>query len=212
MENDDSPIFRYLYRNFRPDRHLEFGTWQGVGVVFCLEECEASVWTINLPFGENKLEGGKAYGHYEYELAEVRAWARKVGFPDSHLSYCTDSLGFIGRAYLQKNLGNRVCQIYCDSTEWDITKYPEGFFDSILIDGGHTADIVMSDTRKAFTLLRSGGLLMWHDFCLNSEVQECCSPVRIIVNAIKDNWEWIRDKLKDFFWVNPSWILVGIKR
>jgi hypothetical protein len=31
MEIDDSPIFRYVYRHFKPCRHLEFGTWQGAG-------------------------------------------------------------------------------------------------------------------------------------------------------------------------------------
>ncbi|GAG34474.1 unnamed protein product, partial [marine sediment metagenome] len=31
MDIDDSPILRYLYRNFQPRRHLEFGTWQGGG-------------------------------------------------------------------------------------------------------------------------------------------------------------------------------------
>ena len=48
MEIDDAPIFRYLYRNIMPLRHLEFGTWQGTGVLYCLEECDATVWTINL--------------------------------------------------------------------------------------------------------------------------------------------------------------------
>ncbi|HQH70675.1 MAG TPA: hypothetical protein PK360_01215, partial [bacterium] len=61
MEIDDSPIFRYLYRHFRPRRHLEFGTWQGTGVLYCLEECEATVWTLNLPRGETLPDGSPAY-------------------------------------------------------------------------------------------------------------------------------------------------------
>jgi len=101
MEIDDSPIFRYIYRNFRPRRHLEFGTWQGTGVVYCLEECDASVWTINLPFGENEKNGYPAYAHYAEELSSVREWAKKVGIPEK-TTYRTDSIGFIGRFYLEK--------------------------------------------------------------------------------------------------------------
>ena len=52
MEVDDAPILRYLYRQFRPRRHLEFGTWLGTGACYCLEESDATVWTMNLPSGE----------------------------------------------------------------------------------------------------------------------------------------------------------------
>ena len=41
MEDDDAPILRYLYRNVRPRRHLEFGTWSGTGACYCLEESDA---------------------------------------------------------------------------------------------------------------------------------------------------------------------------
>src|SRR5258705_2294619 len=60
MEVDDAPILRYLYRHLRPSRHLEFGTWEGTGTCYCLEECDASVWTINLPEGE-RIEGRPVY-------------------------------------------------------------------------------------------------------------------------------------------------------
>jgi FkbM family methyltransferase len=203
MEVDDAPIFRYIYRNAKPQRHLEFGTWQGKGTVFCLEECAATVWTINMPFGEG------SYGFYAHELPDAHAWAQKVGMAVSP-SYSSDAIGFIGKEYLQRNLGNRVCQIYSDSREWDAANFPEGFFDTILVDGGHTAEVVASDTRKALPLLRSGGIIMWHDFCATDYQRfEAC---RGVMDGVASEWTLINEQTTSLFWIYPSMILVGIKK
>jgi len=209
METDDSPIFRYIYRNIRPRRHLEFGTWQGTGVLYCLEECDATVWTINLLHGEDKPNGDAGYGISPSEIASARDWAEKIGFPGKD-SYRTDSIGFIGRHYLQSGMEHRVCQIYCDSRKWDISHYPAGFFDTVLIDGGHAEDIVISDTRKAFELLRSGGIIMWHDFCPPLAKQNIV--VDGVINGICNEWQIISSQTSHIFWIYPSWILLGIKK
>jgi predicted O-methyltransferase YrrM len=212
METDDAPIFRYIYRSLKPKRHLEFGTWQGTGVLYCLEECEATVWTINLLEGESLPNGRWAYGGVASLLKKLPKWAKrkKAGRLKTH--YQTDSFGFIGRHYRERRLGNRVCQIYCDSREWDISNYPKGFFDTVLVDGGHSEDVVISDTKKAFALLRTGGLIMWHDFCPDGEVYESCSSTKSVVDAISKNLQWIEAQLRDVFWIQPSWILLGIKK
>jgi hypothetical protein len=57
MESDDSQILAYLYRNHQPRRHLEFGTWEGFGAVLCAQNCDAEIWTLNLPAGERTGEG-----------------------------------------------------------------------------------------------------------------------------------------------------------
>ncbi len=213
MEVDDAPIFRYLYRNFRPRRHLEFGTWQGMGVLYVLEECEASVWTINLPFGESgSQENRPVYSYYADETEEITRWADKVGIDWKRENFRSDGLGFIGRFYLEKGLGNRVCQIYCDSSDWDTRGYPAGFFDSVLLDAGHSMKAVTDDTRKALSLVRSGGLVLWHDFCPDTETLLNCASPRGVIQAIEENWDWIKAQMQDIFWIKPSWILVGIKR
>ncbi len=203
MEVDDAPIFRYIYRNAKPRRHLEFGTWQGKGTVFCLDESEATVWTINMPFGEG------SYGFYEHELPDAHVWARKVGITASE-SYSSDAIGFIGKDYLERNLGKRVCQIYCDSREWDSSNYGEGFFDTVLVDGGHMAEVVASDTLKSLPLLRSGGIIMWHDFCPTDYQRfEACKGV---MNGVAREWALINEQMAKLFWVYPSMILVGVKK
>lgn len=209
MERDDAPIFRYLYRHFQPQRHIEFGTWQGSGAVYCLSETDATVWTINLPFGEKTREGEDAYGYYPDELKALNRWASKVGFGDNE-SYKTDSIGFIGRNYIDQGFGHRVNQIYCDTRDWDTRQYPSGFFDSALVDGGHLKEVVANDTRKAFSVLRPGGLLMWHDFC--PPIWKDFDVTQGVMTAILDEWDWISAQTSHLFWIEPSWILVGIKQ
>ncbi len=209
MEIDDAPIFRYLYRSFKPQRHLEFGTWQGYGVQYCLEECDATVWTINLLQGEQHPDGRQAYSLGVSKQSELDAWAQRVGLSGQH-GYQTDTLGFVGWQYLSRNAGNRVCQIYCDSTRWDTRNYPNGFFDSVLVDGGHQSEVVISDTRKALPLLRSGGMMMWHDFC--PPVSDKFPATRDVMRAIFALWDEISEHMQLVFWIRPSWILLGIKR
>lgn len=211
MENDDSPIFRYLYRNFRPSRHLEFGTWQGEGVRYALEESDATVWTLNLLGGEREDGKEVTYSYYPDEKAEIVAWAKELGVVAANHNYRTDSLGFIGRKYLQSGFGHRVCQIYSDSIQWDTSNYPEGFFDSVLIDGGHTCDVVLNDTRKALKLVRSGGLIMWHDVCPSMRGKGI-PTVDGVIDGLESIWSELEPQLKDHFWINPSYIFVGIKR
>ena len=210
MPTDDAPILRYLHRNLQPQRHLEFGTWEGAGALCCLEESEATVWTLNLPDGETWPNGNYAYPRKHDDKASVPLWANKRVSGGQTL-YQTDAGGFIGRLYRDKGLGHRVCQIYCDSRDWDTSNYPEGFFDSALIDGGHTEEVVTSDTRKAFHLVRPGGLIVWHDFCPDPRVYEQCSSVRGVMDAVGSDWPWISQRVADIFWVRPSWLLVGVK-
>lgn len=203
MEFDDGPIFKYIYRNFKPKRHLEFGTWQGTGTFFCLSECNASVWTINLPFGEKN-----SYSFLASETFSLNKWAEFSGINKENKR--TDSIGYIGRFYLEKGLGGRVCQIYSDSRDWDISNYPVAFFDTCLIDGGHTEDIVINDTMKALSLVCSGGLILWHDYC--PDVLGKCESVTGVVSAIDKLKEKLEAEMEFFYWIYPSWILIGKKK
>lgn len=211
MEEDDAPILREIYRLVQPHRHLEFGTWRGAGTVLCLENSPATVWTINCPDGETTPDGRWAYD----------AWLDDVGAPNDHLVtriarngrtvVRTDARGMIGTEYLSRNLGHRVCQIFADSREWDDHAYPDGFFDSVLIDGGHDQDVVENDTRKALRLVRSGGIILWHDFCPHEEVHQECPATRGVFHAIVAMQTELTRELRTLFWVDPSWVLVGVK-
>lgn len=207
MEADDAPILRYLYRHVRPRRHLEFGTWEGTGACYCLEECEATVWTLNLPHGETNA-GQPAYASV---ASVVPDGALAIGDQGGAAVYQTDAGVFIGHRYRRAGFGHRVCQILCDSREWDTSAYPLDFFDSVLIDGGHTSDVVLSDTRKALSVVKRGGLIFWHDFCPDPSVFSSMSSVSGVVTGLTSEWQDIRRSLTDVFWVRPSFLLVGVR-
>jgi predicted O-methyltransferase YrrM len=211
MQQDDGPILAYLYARHRPRRHLEFGTWQGEGTLLVLRHCEATVWTINLPDGERTGDGGWAYLS-DFDPTEPVPGGGNQRLTRGGRRLCqTDSGGFIGRAYREADLGHRVCQIYADSTRWDTAAYPPGFFDSVLIDGGHTAPIVTSDTHKALPLLRPGGLLLWHDFCPHDSGYAPGASTRGVRDAIADLLPILRSQMRDLFWIQDTWILAGVR-
>lgn len=216
MERDDAPLFAYLYRQFRPRRHLEFGTWQGFGTCLCLENCGATVWTINLPDGETKPDGSWAYGHRVLDDSGTPPGAVSVNFGHDdegpRTYHRTDAASYIGRLYREKGLGHRVCQIFCDTREWDTSAYPADFFDSVLIDGGHSAEIVMSDTRKALSVLRPGGMILWHDFCPLPEIRRRFDSVAGVTLGVENMLPEISSQLSSLCWINPSWILLGLKK
>ncbi|MGH7084927.1 MAG: class I SAM-dependent methyltransferase, partial [Acetobacteraceae bacterium] len=199
-EIDEPAIFRYIYRNFEPSRHLEFGTWEGSGVVLCAESCAATIWTINLPEGERDAYGAPLYSAGAQD-ASTLSDTPAPGDAGSHIGWRYKAAGFM----------DRVHQILCDSRDFAAEAFAPGFFDTVLIDGGHATDVVTSDTNKALPLLRSGGLMMWHDFCPDSAVIEGSAAVRGVVTAISNNFASWKPELSDLFWVRPSHLLIGVK-
>jgi len=215
MERDDAPILRYLFKVHQPKRHLEFGTWQGLGACLCLEETNATVWTINLHDGETKPDGSWAYGERVLnEQVPNDPVSMNFGEDDKGpiVYHRTDAGSYIGWMYRQKGYGHRVCQIYCDSRQWDASNYPPDFFDSVFVDGGHQSDVVISDTRKALSVLRTGGMIIWHDFCPDTEVatyNPVAKEVTLILQALLAE---IGGMFSHLGWINPSMILMGIKK
>ncbi len=193
----DAPVLRYFFRHFSPARHLEFGTWKGKGVQRVIEECSARVWTINLWEGENQPDGYWAYS--------------EPGAGDGH-AVRTDAKGMIGRAYLEAGLGTRVNQIYSNSLLWEDDVYPNGFFDSVFVDGGHDAATSRADVYKALRLLRPGGLLLLHDFCPLPEVNARYSSTKGVTAMAAAELGALTKMCDALFWVTGTWILCGIRR
>lgn len=199
-EIDEPGIYRYIYRNLNPLRHLEFGTWEGFGAVLCASSCDAHIWTINLPEGERDQFGAAVYSRQA--LADSQNEKNEAG----------DAGDRIGWRYRAAGYGSRVTQILCDSREFASEQFDEGFFDSILIDGGHTAEVMASDTDKAIRLLRSGGLMIWHDFCPDPTALALSEAGRGVMDGWIANHSRWRPHFSRLFWVRPSWLLVGVKR
>lgn len=187
METDDAPILEYLWRSQSPRRHLEFGTWEGFGTRLVAHATDAEIWTINLPAGEAQADGTPLYAS-------------------------TDSGEFIGRMYREAGYSERVHQLLCDSRAFDTARFAPDHFDTVLIDGGHTPDIVTSDTDKALRVLRPGGVCVWHDFCPDPEtLAKNLAPLGV-VQAIVENFDRWRPHFEKLFWIRKSWMLVGYRR
>jgi len=65
---------------------------------------------------------------------------------------------------------HKIQQLYGDSATFDYTPY-QGNIDFVFVDGSHTYDYALSDSRKAITLLRNGkGVILWHDYPVSPSV------------------------------------------
>jgi predicted O-methyltransferase YrrM len=210
MEEDDSPILIELYRWVNPRRFLEIGTWKGFGSRLVLQSTQATVWSLNLLEGERDPRGRSLYE--EESGRKVSVLDRLFG-KSAKTVRATDSGLEVGSLVHEAGLGHRFNQIFCDSRLWDTTNYPPGFFDAILIDGSHQPEVVVADTKKTTPLLRSGGVMIWHDYCPVPEVIGSMSSVRGVTQGIEQLGEkFLEDNFSECFWIDPSWLLVGIKK
>jgi hypothetical protein len=53
--------------------------------------------------------------------------------------------------------------LFGDSKAFDESRY-QGECDLVFVDGSHAFSYVMNDSRKALRMVRSGGLVLWHDY------------------------------------------------
>ena len=187
METDDAPILEYLWRAEAPRRHLEFGTWEGFGAALVARSTDAEIWTLNLPEGEATSDGTTLYAS-------------------------TDAGEGIGWKYRAAGVAGRVHQMLGDSRAFETAAFGAGFFDTVLIDGGHTPDVVESDTEKALAVLRPGGLCVWHDFCPDPDTLSRNLAPLGVVQAIVENIDRWQPLFERIFWIRKSWILVGVRK
>ena len=193
MDPDDARILAALYRAINPVHHLEFGTWEGFGVVLCLEAASrASVTTINLSDGEAGADGHPLY-------------------PSTCGGSPSDSGNHIGRLYREAGQAARVTQLFVDSTQW-APPPGTGPFDTALIDGGHTAAVVLADTETAIKLVRPGGFVMWHDFCPVPRMMDSGLAARGVVEGVGKALAQWGEMFSRLVWVRPSMLLIGRRR
>ena len=70
--------------------------------------------------------------------------------------------------YILGKDGNRrshaqIKQIYGDSADYDFTDYIDRI-DFMFVDGSHSYEYTMHDSRLAYNLVRRGGYILWHDY------------------------------------------------
>lgn len=88
----------------------------------------------------------------------------------------------VGNQYHNTKENKKIKQIFCDSAKLD-WKTLNGPFDMVFIDGCHHYKYVKHDTKMALRNLKSGGVIVWHDYGavpdVSKAVDELKSKIRL---------------------------------
>ena len=69
-----------------------------------------------------------------------------------------------GARFIGTDCESKITQLYGDSATFDFSPYHDTA-DMIFVDGAHSYEYVLHDSRRALKLLRDGkGLILWHDY------------------------------------------------
>jgi len=159
------------------------------------------------------LEIGSLYGGtmwywmHAVKGAEIVSVDIGVGAPDSRFSdmeYARINLW----PEWERETGCIITQIRADSTSPETVKSMKEYapFDFIFIDGGHYYETVISDWKNYWPMLRSGGLLAFHDIAYPDGNRDNYGVGRAW-REVRDNGKWqefIREN-------NPEqWMGIGV--
>ena len=128
----------------RPRRIFEIGTFDGRTTVNFAANAppDALVYTLDLPSAVDPVLAVHS---------DDRPFIRRSqdGIRGSRLSTAPER--------------DRITQLEGDSATFDYSPFA-GTMDLVFVDGAHSYEYVMSDTRKALALAAPGALIVWHDY------------------------------------------------
>ncbi len=121
---------------------FEIGTFDGCAVTHMLlnsqvpDQCR--IFTLDLP---DKVDPNYSYDPENKEFLELR----RPGY------------------YINRYTTGGISQLYGDSLTFDFSPYHDSM-DLVFVDGNHNPPYIQKDTENALKMLKSGGLLIWHDY------------------------------------------------
>jgi predicted O-methyltransferase YrrM len=147
----DQIVLLSLCKAINAKNILEVGTFLGYTTTLLAMNTNARVYSIDLPAEECD----------EIEYDEEKIYSDDK-FNDNFLRYKQAVDGAKYLELLDKSQKARVKLIKQDSTKLDFSvKF--GNLDFIFIDGGHSREIIHSDTTNALKAVDKG-IIVWHDF------------------------------------------------
>jgi hypothetical protein len=137
LPGTEREALRRIVSGLKPSTIFEIGTYRG-RTTRLLAQCSpsATVHTLDLP-PENMVEGG-CFQRLDPGLIGAR--------------FAKD------RAMLQ-----RIVQHYGDSRTFDFSPFRRSV-DVVFVDASHAYEAVLSDSARAFEILRKGGTILWDDY------------------------------------------------
>jgi len=132
----------------RPAVSFEFGTFLGLSAltVALNTDPEARIYTVDLP---DEFSGE--------DVSTLTMGDRRL---------VDKTAGIVGRAFRGHPLAHKIVQIRCNSLEVDVGAYCDKI-DFAFVDGGHSYELVKSDTEKCLNRLAPGGVIVWDDYRWN---------------------------------------------
>lgn len=133
-----------LLKRTRAEAVFEFGTYKGLSITqLALNVQEgALVCTLDLPEGETQSR-----------------------LPISHAKDATIAVESGKGGFVPATLRERIQFLRQDSASFDESPYVERM-DFVFVDGAHNTEYVRNDSEKGWRMLRSGGIIAWHDCCV----------------------------------------------
>lgn len=133
----------YLVKKTNPATIFEIGTFDGRTTLNMAVKSseETELFTLDLPAEQA-----------ESTVFEVEAGEK--GFIKKRRS---------GVRFENHSYSDRIVQLYGDSAVFDFSPYA-GKIDFVFIDGSHSYEYVLNDSRKAFGMLSDRGVVVWHDY------------------------------------------------
>lgn len=131
-----------LLRKFKAQRVFEFGTHRGVSTTQLALNIgrDGRVFTLELP-RENRQT------RFDLKSSADAAIANQDLKAD----------------LIPARLRDRVTFLEHDSATFDEHPYA-GTMDAVFVDGAHVYEYVRNDSEKGWRMLRTGGVIIWHDF------------------------------------------------
>lgn len=138
-----------------PRRIFEIGTFRGVTALSMAANCswDAVLWTLDLP-----PDLSAAAVNAEYYAGNAASGFQKLADAGTERDVGSALRGYTGRC--------RVEQLFGDAGSFDFGPYSG--VDLFFVDGCHQYEAARRDTLTAWTCLRPGGLLVWHDYTWES--------------------------------------------
>lgn len=137
-------IIAKLIKHYNPSKLFEIGTFDGRTTLNMAANCseQAKVYTLDLP--KDKL--------YSTKLPIVPVEKKYIDKEISRLKY------------LGTDCEKKVVQLYGDSATFDFSPF-FNMIDFMFIDGSHSYEYVLNDSKQALKMLKNGqGLILWHDY------------------------------------------------
>lgn len=108
---------------------------------------------------KNILEIGTFEGRTSLNIASNMNNNARLYTMDLPQEICTDFI--VGNIYKNSEVKDKIVQIHSNSKHFDFSKLPN--MDLIFIDGGHSYEEVLSDTKNAINILKKNGIIIWDD-------------------------------------------------